>query len=85
MADHRATRLLTRVREPSLDGLQARATTDPAWFWGEAVADLELAWQRPWSSVLDVSAGIELARWWGGGAFDHAAAVLARWSAAGLR
>ena len=85
LAEHRATRLLGRAGEPSLDSLQARAVADPAWFWGEAVADLELAWQRPWSSVLDLSGGIELPRWWGGGAFDHAAAVLARWSAAGLR
>jgi acetyl-CoA synthetase len=85
IADHRATRLLARTGEPSLEAIQARAVADPGWFWGEAVADLDLAWQRPWSSVLDTSDGIELARWWAGGAFDHADAVLARWSAPGLR
>jgi acetyl-CoA synthetase len=85
LADHRASRLLARVGEPSLESLQAHAVADPAWFWGEAVADLELAWQRPWRSVIDIPRGIEFPRWWSGGAFDHAAAVLARWSEPGLR
>ena len=85
LADHRATRLLARAGEPSLESLQARAVADPAWFWGEAVDDLELVWQRPWSSVLDLAGGVELPRWWAGGAFDHAGAVLARWSEPGLR
>jgi acetyl-CoA synthetase len=77
--------LLVRVGEASLESLQARAVADPAWFWGEAVTDLDLAWQRPWSSVLDLSDGVEMPRWWSGGAFDHAAAVLARWSGPSLR
>jgi len=85
LADHRATRLLARAGEPSLEALQGHAVADPAWFWGAAVDDLELAWQRPWSSVLDLAGGIELPRWWAGGAFDHAGAVLARWTAAGMR
>ena len=65
---------------PDLEAAQALALGDPAAFWGEAVADLGLAWQRPWSTVIDLGAGDEHARWWTGGAFDHAAAVLATWS-----
>jgi acetyl-CoA synthetase len=79
LADSRPARLLRVSGMPDLDALQSRAVEDPAWFWGLAVEDLGLAWQRPWDRVLDVRAGIEWARWWTGGAFDHADAVLARW------
>jgi acetyl-CoA synthetase len=85
LAEHRATGLLRRLGVGDLEAAQGRAVVDPAWFWGEAVADLDLAWQRPWARVLDLAGGIELPRWWSGGAFDHAAAVLARWSAPALR
>jgi acetyl-CoA synthetase len=80
LADHRAARLVERLGRGDLEALQARAAADPGWFWGEAVADLDLAWQRPWERVLDLRDGPELPRWWTGGAFDHAAAVTARWS-----
>ncbi len=85
LADHRAARLVDRVGGGDLEALQARAVTDPGWFWGEAVADLDLAWQRPWERVLDLRDGPQLPRWWSGGAFDHAAAVIDRWSAAARR
>ena len=80
LAEHRATGLLARSGMGDLEALQARAVRDPAWFWGLAVEDLGLAWQRPWDRVLDLSHGPEFPRWWTGGAFDHAAAVLDRWS-----
>jgi acetyl-CoA synthetase len=85
LATHRATRLVAAAGVADLEALQARAVADPAWFWGAAVDDLGLAWQRPWDRVLDLSNGIELPRWWAGGAFDHAASVLARWTAPALR
>jgi acetyl-CoA synthetase len=80
LADHRAARLLARSGMGDLEALQARAVRDPAWFWGLAVEDLGLAWQRPWDRVLDLANGPEFPRWWAGGAFDHAAAVIDRWS-----
>ena len=58
--------------------LQARASVDPAWFWAAAVDDLTLDWQRAPRTTLDISAGIEWATWWGGGAFNHAAASVDR-------
>lgn len=85
LAEHRATRLVARTGATDLEALQARAVRDPGWFWGEAVDELGLAWQRPSDRVLDLRDGPEFARWWTGGAFDHAAAVLARWTAPGLR
>ena len=66
----RLTRFLRATGEPSLDALQARAVTDPGWFWGAAAEDIAVAWQRPPRSVVDTSGGPAWARWWIGGAFD---------------
>ena len=62
--------------EPTLDALQARATADPAWFWGAATDDIGIPWTRRPREVLDASGGPAWARWWVGGAFDYAAAGL---------
>jgi acetyl-CoA synthetase len=80
LAESRPARLVRASGLPDLEALQARAVADPAWFWGLAVDDLGLAWGRAWDRVLDLSDGIEWPRWWVGGAFDHAAAVLERWT-----
>ena len=80
LADSRPARLVRASGMPDLEALQARAVADPGWFWGLAVDDLDLSWERPWDRVLDLGAGIEWPRWWSGGAFDHAAAVRARWA-----
>ncbi len=74
-----ATRLGRFIRgagEQSLDALQRHAERDPAWFWGAAADDLALAWQRRPTNVLDLSRGVEWARWWTGGAFNYAAAAV---------
>jgi acetyl-CoA synthetase len=77
LADSRLARFLRDARERDLTGLQARAVADPAWFWGAAVDDLGLAWQRHPDEVMDSSGGPEWTRWWRGGAFNHAEAATA--------
>jgi acetyl-CoA synthetase len=72
----RLARFVRASGMPDLDALQARAGSDPAWFWGAAVDDLALPWQRRPTSILDTSEGPEWSRWWSGGAFNHAAAAL---------
>jgi acetyl-CoA synthetase len=72
----RLARFLRATGERDLEALQARAEADPGWFWGAAVEDLGLPWQRPFREVLDASGGPEWARWWGGGAFDYTAAAV---------
>ena len=69
-------RFLRAIGEPDLEALQARAVVDPAWFWAAAADDLALDWQRRPTSTLDLSSGVEWARWWGGGAFNHASAAV---------
>ena len=77
LAESRLARFLRTTREPTLDALQARAVSDPAWFWGAAVDDLGLGWQRHPDQVMDPSGGPEWTRWWRGGAFNHAEASTA--------
>ncbi len=76
LADSRPARFLRATGERSLEALQRRAAADPGWFWGAAADDLGLAWQRPPREILDLSGGPEWARWWGGGAFNYAAAAV---------
>jgi non-ribosomal peptide synthetase component F len=79
LAESRLAHLLRTTGAPTLEALQARAVADPAWFWGVAVDDLGLDWQRPPTSVLDLADGAPFARWWTGGAFDHALASIEPW------
>ena len=76
LADSRLARFIRASGMSDLDALQARAAGDPAWFWGAAADDLALPWQRRPAAVLDLSRGPEWARWWAGGAFNHAAAAI---------
>jgi acetyl-CoA synthetase len=76
LSTSRLASFLRDTRASSLEALQSHAEADPAWFWGHAVADLGLDWQRPFSQVLDASRGPEWVRWWGGGAFNYAAAAV---------
>jgi acetyl-CoA synthetase len=77
LADARLAAFLRSTGSADLDGLQARAVEDPAWFWGAAADDLGLDWQRPADQVMDASGGPEWTRWWRGGAFNHAEASTA--------
>ncbi|HEU4672426.1 MAG TPA: AMP-binding protein [Candidatus Limnocylindrales bacterium] len=79
-AESRLAELIRRADADDLEDLQARAVRDPAWFWGAAVEDLGLRWQRPWSSVLEPPRGAPFARWWSGGAFNHAVAATEPWA-----
>ncbi len=63
-----------------LESFHARAVADPGWFWSAAADDLALGWQRRPAAVLDLSGGIARARWWAGGAFNHAVAAVEPWA-----
>lgn len=76
LGDSRLARFIRAAGMADLTALQARAAADPAWFWGAATDDLGLPWQRRPATVLDDSRGPEWSRWWGGGAFNHAAAAI---------
>ena len=72
----RLGRFVRQAGESDLDAMQYHAERDPAWFWGAAVQDLAFTWQRKPTGVLDLSRGVEWARWWTGGAFNYASAAI---------
>ncbi|HYP21787.1 MAG TPA: AMP-binding protein, partial [Chloroflexia bacterium] len=51
--------------------LVERYGADPAWFWQAVVEDLGLEWYEPYKQVLDLSGGIEWARWFAGGSYNY--------------
>jgi acetyl-CoA synthetase len=87
LADSRPARFvrLATGADPGGDGLeefQARAVADPGWFWAAAADDIGIDWQRRPATILDLSRGPAHARWWAGGAFNHAVAATEPWAAA---
>jgi acetyl-CoA synthetase len=70
VADHRA--------------LLAAAQADLAGFSERLVARLDLHWDAPWSSVLDLERGKPFARWFPGAEYNAAANALDRWIARGF-
>lgn len=72
----RLRRFLTDVGCADLEELQARAESDPAWFWSAAVADLGIRFDPEPETVLDVVKGPEWARWWVGAGFNYVATAL---------
>ena len=57
---------------PDVAALAARAAQDPEWFWDASVRSLGIAFQTPYSKVLDVSQGPEFPQWFRGGHFNVA-------------
>lgn len=72
----RLGRFLRATGERSLETLQARAATDPGWFWGAAADDIGIPWDRRPTHTLDLTGGAAWARWWAGGEFDYAKAAV---------
>ena len=60
--------------------LLRRSVEDVAWFWDAVVRDLGLEFSRPYERVLDTSAGIEWATWFGGGRVNLASNCVDRWA-----
>jgi acetyl-CoA synthetase len=63
-----------------LQSLHRRSVDDPEWFWGAVVPDLDIAFDRPFSRVLDETGGKEFPRWFVGGKINVAHNCLDRWA-----
>lgn len=61
--------------------LRSRSVEDPEWFWAAVVDFLGIPFDVPAERVLDVSDGIEWARWFTGGSLNFASVCLDRWCA----
>ncbi|MCU1657068.1 MAG: Acetate--CoA ligase [Pseudonocardiales bacterium] len=64
----------------SLPELRARSVADIGWYWDAVVRDLQLPFRRPYTQVVDVSAGIEHPDWFVGGTLNIVDACLTRWT-----
>lgn len=74
------TRLARAHGIGSIDELRARSVADIGWYWDAVVQDLGLPFRRPYSDVVDTTAGIEHPDWFPGGALNIADACLGRWA-----
>jgi len=66
LTDSRIARFIAACGVADLDELQARAASDPAWFWEQAVKDIGIEWYEPPQQILDLTAGVPWATWFRG-------------------
>jgi acetyl-CoA synthetase len=75
----RLKRFMDRHGIGDVQELQRRSTTDLEWFWDATVKDLGIRFQEPYERVIDLSDGIEWARWFTGARMNIVASCLDRW------
>jgi acetyl-CoA synthetase len=74
------TRLARAHGITGLPELRARSVADVGWYWDAVVRDLDIPFRTPYSSVLDLSAGIEHPEWFVGATLNIVDACLTRWA-----
>ncbi len=70
---------MARHAIPDYDSLQRRAVAEPAWFWAAVLEDLGIEFFQPYTTVLDLSAGIEFPRWCVDGVMNIVHNCLDKW------
>jgi acetyl-CoA synthetase len=75
----RLRRFMDRHGIADVPELLRRSTEDLEWFWDAVVQDLGIRFDRPYDRVVDLSDGIEWARWFPGGRMNIVASCLDRW------
>ena len=58
---------LKRYRLASLDDLMRRADAEPLWYWQALLEFFDIRFVKPYTKVMDLSAGIEWPKWCVGG------------------
>ncbi len=76
----RLRRLIEATGSATYDGLIARVAADPAWYWREALRDLDLEWHRPWSEIWDLAGGKPFPRWFPEASFNYVQSALDRYA-----
>ncbi|UOR12582.1 AMP-binding protein [Halobacillus amylolyticus] len=62
------------------DHFQKKSTEDIAWFWDEAVAELGVEWEQPYTQTLDLSSGIKYPEWFLNGRMNVVHNALDKWA-----
>ncbi|MGI8483806.1 MAG: AMP-binding protein, partial [Thermomicrobiales bacterium] len=78
LKDNRLLRLIERTGSDDYPGLLAKAAEDPTWYWEQALADLDLVWQKPWSQIMDLSRGKAWPTWFPDAEFNYVVSALDR-------
>ncbi|HEV2907997.1 MAG TPA: AMP-binding protein, partial [Candidatus Eremiobacteraceae bacterium] len=81
--DANLTGFMKRVGCATLDELWAYAREDIARFYHELVSQLGLSWFEPYTQTLDLSRGLQFARWFVDGRYNASFNCLDRWVQAG--
>jgi acetyl-CoA synthetase len=76
----RIARLLKSSGIGGIAELHRLAIADPEWFWRLVVDDLGIVFDRPFTDVLDESAGKPFPRWFANGTLNLGANCLDRWA-----
>ena len=76
-AGARITEFLKQCGEADFDSLYRRSIADVEWFTGQLLRFLEVRFEPPYEKLLDVSAGVEWARWCVGGGLNISSACFA--------
>jgi acetyl-CoA synthetase len=75
----RLGRFMDRHGIAAWEELLERSTSDPEWFWDAVVRDLDVRFRHPYDRVLDLSQGVQWARWFPGGELNIADSCLDKW------
>jgi acetyl-CoA synthetase len=67
----RLKKLMAKHNMATYDEFLERSVMDPDWFWTALDEDLELAWMRRFSKVLDTSDGVQWPHWFVDGQFNY--------------
>jgi acetyl-CoA synthetase len=84
VANANVTAFIAELGLAGHDALLAEAKRDLAGFSERLIRRLDLHWDAPWSTVLDLSRGKPFARWFPGARYNAAANCLDRWIARGF-
>lgn len=76
----RLRRLMARMRVRNLATLYEAVADDPERYWNHVLADLDLAWHRPYDRVWDLSRGKAWPHWFPGGGFNYVTSALERYA-----
>ena len=74
-------RFMTAHGIADISELRRRSVDDPEWFWAAVVEFLAIPFTTPAQKVLDISDGIEWARWFTGASLNFATVCVDQWTA----
>jgi acetyl-CoA synthetase len=79
VAQSRLKRFMDRHGMATMEELHQRSITDLEWFWSAVLEELQIEFYQPYETVIDISRGIEWARWCVGGKMNIVHNCLDKW------